>query len=67
VTLSGIVKMLPTPQEDDSSNVYPSEKRRETLIKVINGTSGKKTGMKLQPAFVEWMMGFPIGFTDLKH
>jgi len=26
---------------------------------------GKKTGMKLQPAFVEWMMGFPIGWTDL--
>jgi len=65
--LRGIIAMLPTPQEDDSSNVYPSEKRRETLVKMIDGTSGKKTGMKLQPAFVEWMMGFPIGFTDLKR
>ena len=24
-----------------------------------------KTGLKLQPAFVEWMMGFPIGWKDL--
>ena len=67
VALSRQIAMLPTPQEDDSSNVYPSEKRRETLVKVINMNSGKKTGMKLQPAFVEWMMGFPIGFTDLKR
>ncbi len=65
--LSLAINMLPTPLEDDSSNVYPSEKRRETLVKVIDGTSGKKTGMKLQPAFVEWMMGFPIGFTDLNR
>jgi hypothetical protein len=22
-------------------------------------------GMKLQPAFVEWMMGYPLGYTDI--
>jgi len=60
------IAMLPTPQEDDSSNVYPNEKRRETLVKVINGTSGKKTGMKLQPIFCEWMMGFSAGFTCIE-
>lgn len=27
---------------------------------------GESTGLKLQPAFVEWMMGYPIGYTDLK-
>jgi hypothetical protein len=27
---------------------------------------GKNPGLKLQPAFVEWMMGWPIGWTDLK-
>ena len=25
---------------------------------------GKDPGLKLQPAFVEWMMGFPIGWID---
>jgi hypothetical protein len=29
--------------------------------------SGESLGLKLQPAFVEWMMGYPIGYTDLKH
>jgi len=33
--LSEMVKMWPTPQEDDSSNVNPSEKRRMTLAKAI--------------------------------
>jgi len=27
---------------------------------------GTRIGMKLQPAFVEWMMGYPIGWTDLR-
>lgn len=24
-------------------------------------------GMKLNPVFVEWLMGFPLGWTDLEH
>jgi hypothetical protein len=28
---------------------------------------GSKTGLKLQPAFVEWMMGLPDGWTDLER
>ena len=63
--LSQMIAMLPTPQTDDADNVYPSEKRRETLVKVVNGTSGTKTGLKLQPAFVEWMMGYPKGWTEI--
>lgn len=27
---------------------------------------GASRGLKLQPGFVEWMMGYPIGHTDLK-
>lgn len=26
---------------------------------------GKETGLRLQPAFAEWMMGFPLGWTNL--
>jgi hypothetical protein len=33
---------------------------------VENSPDGTRTGLKLQPAFVEWMMGYPIGYTDLK-
>jgi hypothetical protein len=29
------------------------------------GQIGKPTGLKLQPAFVEWMMGYPEGWTEL--
>jgi len=28
---------------------------------------GANPGMKLQPAFVEWMMGFPEGWTSLEQ
>jgi hypothetical protein len=27
---------------------------------------GHRTGEELQPAFVEWMLGYPIGWTDLE-
>ena len=29
-------------------------------------TVGKSRGLKLQPSFVEWMMGFPLGFTHIE-
>jgi len=29
--------------------------------------NGEKDGQYPHPEFVEWMMGFPIGHTDLKH
>ena len=34
--------------------------------KILNEEVGKKTGLKLQPAFVEWMMGYPKNYTNLK-
>lgn len=30
-----------------------------------NAIVGAKTGLRLQPIFVEWMMGYPPGWTDL--
>jgi hypothetical protein len=74
--LSGQIKdiaMLPTPTETDFRTGYgeteAGRKRREhprgdPLRDVI---PGKNRGLKLQPAFVEWMMGYPIGYTDLKR
>jgi hypothetical protein len=53
-----IENLLPTPDVSD---------RRSNQSKQL-GTSnivGKQTGLKLQPAFVEWMMGYELGWTDL--
>jgi len=69
-------KNWPTPLEDDSSNVNPSAKRRTSLVKEANihagppaqeksSTSGKNHGSpKLNPNWVEQLMGLPIGWTD---
>tara|TARA_A100000172_G_C2977333_1_gene88134 strand:+ start:131 stop:610 length:480 start_codon:yes stop_codon:yes gene_type:complete len=45
-----------TPQVDDAKNVNPSEKRRSTLV--------TQTG-KLNPNWVEQLMGLPVGWTQL--
>ena len=70
-------KNWPTPLEDDSSNVNPNPKRRGGLVaKVVihNGlqdqeesnTSGKNQGSpKLNPSWVEQLMGLSTGWTDL--
>ena len=70
------MKNWPTPLEDDSSNVNPNAKRRTSLVKEVkhNGppapekssTSGKNQGSpKLNPNWVEQLMGLPVGWTQL--
>jgi hypothetical protein len=66
-----------TPLEDDSSNVNPNAKRRTSLVKEVNqhagppaqeksSTSGKSHGSpKLNPNWVEQLMGLPVGWTQL--
>ena len=87
----------PTPQEDDSSNVHPSDKRSPTLVKAVDrlptptrrdwkGARKPETlkakgrdernslpdaieyqnGGQLNPDWVEWLMGWPIGWTSLQ-
>jgi hypothetical protein len=69
--IATIVRMLPTPQARDFKGSHKT-KTRDTLPDQIEmgatkGMTGMKTGLKLQPSFVEWLMGYPIGWTDLKH
>jgi len=59
-TLSQQAKNWPTPLEDDASNVNPSDKRMKTLV-----SSTKGSGMKLNPNWVEQLMGLPAGWTQL--
>ena len=69
----------PTPHELKQEPRYPSAWRREEVLN-MNSCLGVKAcrhygitkkqaiGMELviNPAFIEWMMGFPIGWTELE-
>ena len=65
--LSGRIAMLPTvttPRPHDSektAGVYIPSQNQVDLTVIL----GKNHGLKLQPAFAEWMMGFPPGWTAL--
>jgi len=71
------IAMLPTPATRDWKGAVSIERTTE---KIADGKRapmcaldnfvvyhGKSPGLRLQPAFVEWMMGFPPGFTDIER
>ena len=61
IHLAQAVKLWPTPQArdwKDGSNPKPHGRHSEPL--------GVQVGGSLNPAWVEWIMGWPIGWTDLK-
>lgn len=59
--LATVVKMFPTPTAQDAkNNGAPAQMVRNT--KPLNA----EIGGSLNPQFVEWLMGYPIGWTDLK-
>jgi hypothetical protein len=54
-------QMWPTPTAHNAKETNaPSEAKRNTP------TLASQVGGKLNPLWIEWMMGFPIGFTVLK-
>lgn len=59
--LARLVQFLPTPTTQDAkNNGSQSQQERNTLpLNVI-------AGGKLNPEWVEWLMGYPEGWTDLK-
>ena len=69
-----IANQLPTPcardPKDSGKNVnYKKAAEKGKLSGVLNHTYSTQTGegTYLNPHFVEEMMGYPIGWTDLKH
>ena len=71
--LSIAIKMLPTPATRDYKGANgPDHMSRETghpnhMNQLPNAIAyGPGKGLKLQPEFVEWMMGFPEGWTELE-
>ena len=63
-TLGAIVQMYPTPKASDGN------KRGKVSNHHQNGLAGAvksgHSGGVLNPNWVEWLMGWPIGWTDLK-
>lgn len=69
VSLETAIGMLLTPATRDRKGTNSPEhlaKERGHHDQLPNALQ-MKAGLKLQPAFVEWMMSFPIGWTDLNH
>jgi hypothetical protein len=61
LNIAGAVKMWPTPTTHNAKETNaPSEANRNTP------TLAAQVGGKLSPDWVEWLMGFPTGFTVLK-
>ena len=60
--------MWPTPTVNDSkNNAGPSQfKRKGTNLNVAVAKRGTQGG-SLNPTWVEWLMGYPVEYTDLKH
>lgn len=66
---AGDHRNLPTPTAHlAKEGGYPAEYTRKTPS-LITHFKKKDTGERqvLSPLFVEWMMGFPIGWTDLER
>ena len=61
-----ISQLLPPPLASDGIKGKGGPNgQTQTIGKVIEG-NGTSTGMKLQPGFVEWMMGYPPGWTHIE-
>lgn len=62
------IKMIPTPNARDGRGA--AVKTRDDMDSLIdmgstNGGTGTPTGLKLQPNFVAWMMGYPLNWANL--
>jgi hypothetical protein len=66
--LATAVKMWPTPTVNDSKNMTlpPSQIKHDNIPGALL-RDGEKAGGKLNPMWVEWLMGWPLGWTDSKH
>ena len=64
LTLKGFAEKFPTPQASEGNKITGLENQM-TLTKMgRQGSLGD--GGKLNPQWVEWLMGWPIGFTELE-
>lgn len=65
--LATVVKSWPTPTVNDSKNctLPPSQVKHDNIPGALL-RDGEKAGGALNPTWVEWLMGWPLGWTDLR-
>ena len=69
LSLAGVAKLWPTPtasQEAKNATLPGSQINRDNLAGALL-RAGEKQGGQLNPEWVEWLMGYPTGWTDLDH
>jgi DNA (cytosine-5)-methyltransferase 1 len=59
--------IFPTPTSQDAKNctLPPSQRNRDSIPGMML-RDGAAPGGQLNPTWVEWLMGWPLGWTDLK-
>jgi hypothetical protein len=62
MTINDAVKMLPTP----TSRMHKDNGKSPSELNRNSETLAMKAGGQLNPMWVEWLMGFPLGWTDLR-
>src|SRR5207253_450841 len=75
-SLDSLARNWPTPRATDGSNGGPSQTGGALVPMALRasglpdpttskaGDGSSKSGRTLNPRFVEWLMGWPIGWTD---
>jgi hypothetical protein len=73
VNLSQAVKMWPTPLKSDYNQRRKSDNwagsdlpSMVTEVEELSGNIQPKSGGSLNPTWVEWLMGWPLAWTDLR-
>lgn len=61
-SIAGVLSLLPTPRASKHTHQSRSDFTPNLAYRI--GESGGN-GLRLQPAFVEWMMNYPLGWTDV--
>jgi hypothetical protein len=65
--LATAVSKFPTPTARDYRGVQRPERRRERRLESSRGIPlNEAVGGLLNPTWVEWLMGWPIGWTALR-
>ena len=65
VKVKDVLAMMPTPNARDTRGMSIKRDRVPDIVEGHNLPNGQKTGLKLQPTFVEWMMGYPKDWTAI--